>query len=31
MLSIEFIGQFKKDFKIAIKRGCNPKALEEEE
>ena len=28
-LRIEFTGQFKKDFKLAIKKGCNPKALEE--
>ena len=28
MLKIEFSGQFKKDYKLAIKRGCNPKHLE---
>ena len=29
MLRIEFSGQFKRDYKLAVKRGCNPKALEE--
>ena len=29
MLKIEFTGQFKKDYKLAVKRGCNPKKLEE--
>ena len=29
MLKIEFTGQFKKDYKLAIKRGCNPNKLEE--
>ena len=29
MLRIEFTGQFKRDYKLAVKRGCNPKALEE--
>lgn len=28
MLKIEFGGQFKKDYKLAIKRGCNLKQLE---
>ena len=28
MLKIEFTGQFKKDYKLAVKRGCDPKALE---
>lgn len=28
MLRIEFTGQFKKDYKLALKRGCNPKELE---
>ena len=28
MLKIEFTGQFKKDYKLAIKRGCDPKKLE---
>ena len=28
MLKIEFTGQFKKDYKLAIKRGCNPKKFE---
>ena len=27
MLKIEFTGQFKKDYKAAIKRGCNPEEL----
>lgn len=29
MLKAEFTGQFKKDYKLAIKRGCDPKKLEE--
>jgi mRNA interferase YafQ len=29
MLKPEFTGQFKKDYKLAIKRGCNPEALQE--
>ena len=29
MLKIEFSGQFKKDYKLAIKRGCNPRHLQE--
>lgn len=28
MLKPEFTGQFKKDFKLAVKRGCNPNKLE---
>ena len=28
MLKIEFTGQFKKDFKLALKRGCDPKERE---
>ena len=28
MLKVEFTGQFKKDYKLAIKRGCDPKGLE---
>lgn len=28
MLKAEFTGQFKKDYKLAIKRGCDPKELE---
>ena len=27
MLTIVFSGQFKKDFRLAMKRGCNPKKL----
>ena len=27
MLKIEFTGQFKKDYKTAIKRGCDPQDL----
>lgn len=27
MLKIEFTGQFKKDYKLAIKRGCAPQEL----
>lgn len=29
MLRPEFTGQFKKDYKLAVKRGCNPQKLEE--
>ena len=29
MLKLEFSGQFKRDYKLAIKRGCDPKKLEE--
>lgn len=28
MLKPEFTGQFKKDYKLAVKRGCDPKKLE---
>ena len=28
MLRVEFTGQFKKDYKLALKRGCDPKELE---
>ncbi len=28
MLKVEFTGQFKKDYKLAIKRGCNPDELQ---
>lgn len=28
MLKPEFTGQFKKDYKLAVKRGCNPDKLE---
>ena len=28
MLKIEFTGQFKKDYKLALKRGCNPNELQ---
>ncbi len=28
MLKPEFSGQFKRDYKLAVKRGCNPKKLE---
>ena len=28
MLKVEFTGQFKKDYKLAVKRGCDPKKLE---
>ena len=28
MLKIEFTSQFKKDFKLAVRRGCDPKRLE---
>ena len=29
MLKPEFTGQFKRDYKLAVKRGCDPKKLEE--
>lgn len=29
MLKIEFTAQFKRDYKLAKKRGCNPKKLAE--
>ena len=29
MLKPEFTGQFKKDYKLAIKRGIDPKKLED--
>ena len=29
MLKPEFSGEFKRDYKLAIKRGCDPKKLEE--
>ena len=29
MLKAEFTGQFKKDYKLAIKRGCNPQEMQE--
>jgi len=29
MLKPQFTGQFKKDYKLAIKRGCNPAELKE--
>ena len=29
MLKTEFTGQFKRDFKLAVKRGCNPDELQE--
>ena len=29
MLKPEFTGQFKRDYKMAIKSGCDPKKLEE--
>ncbi len=29
MLKPEFTGQFKKDYKLAMKRGCNPDKLQE--
>lgn len=29
MLKLEFSGQFKRDYKLAIKRGCDPQKLEE--
>ena len=28
MLKVEFTGQFKKDYKLAVKKGCDPKELE---
>lgn len=28
MLKPEFTGQFKKDYKLALKRGCDPKKIE---
>lgn len=28
MLKIEFTSQFKKDYKLALKRGCDPSHLE---
>ena len=27
MLKPEFTGQFKKDYKLAVKRGCDPQVL----
>lgn len=29
MLKPEFTGQFRKDYKLAVKRGCNPMELQE--
>jgi mRNA interferase YafQ len=29
MLKPEFTGQFKKDYKLAVKRGCKPEELQE--
>lgn len=29
MLKVEFTGQFKRDYKLALKRGCNPALLQE--
>ena len=29
MLKPEFTGQFKRDYKRAVKRGCDPKGIEE--
>lgn len=29
MLKLEFTGQFKRDYKLAVKRGCDPKKLRE--
>ena len=29
MLKPEFTGQFKRDYKLAVKRGCDPKLLQE--
>ena len=29
MLKLEFTGQFKRDYKLVIKRGCKPQKLEE--
>ena len=28
MLKPEFTGQFKRDYKLALRRGCNPEALQ---
>lgn len=28
MLRVEFTGQFKRDYKLALKRGCNPKKMQ---
>ena len=28
MLKLEFSGQFKRDYKLAVRRGCDPKKLE---
>ena len=28
MLRVEFTGQFKRDYKLALKRGCKPEALQ---
>ncbi len=28
MLKLEFSGQFKRDYKLAVKKGCDPKKLE---
>lgn len=29
MLKAEFTGKFKRDYRIALKRGCNPQALQD--
>ena len=29
MLKLEFTSQFKRDYKLALKRGCSPEKLEE--
>ena len=29
MLKVEFTGQFKRDYKLAVKRGCDPNQLQE--
>lgn len=29
MLKLEFTSQFKRDYKLAVKRGCDPRKLEE--
>ena len=29
MLKVEYTGQFKRDYKLAIKRGCDPNQLQE--
>ena len=29
MLRIEFTGQFKRDYKLAVKRGCDPALLQD--